>query len=663
MSDPRTHNPSTVHMDEQRRIGCATAQWFDENCVATHPLNANNLLEVLVCGEEAFERIARDIEAAQVSIDLVCWGFDPGMELRRDAAAKDWPRGQPFGSLLLAAAGRGVKVRLLVWYDKIASEKQNNLPGFTGDQRSGYFVQNPATTRDQYLVQGRIPPAPSLGGSDGRTPEQLRNDYCVEWWRNVMSSSQSIEPGLRIELKMRGGSTAEQVQASLTRKDSKEDPPSAAGAVSEKMLLERFATHHQKTLLIDYAWKGGEKAVGYVMGLNSVTDYWDSAEHRFEDPRREVDWARKSATAQALPRSRAVSRDPYQDYASRIQGPALEQVHQNFLKAWVREGGVARPEDKGAAPTRLKDVASPGSTIQVVRTQPQEDCDKTIKNVYWQAASFARNYIYIENQYFFYEAWVRHLKAQREAFMKGAQKAGVASCDASMLHLIAVIPWPEDDGMIPRTYDMVKSLGEADSLPNQHLAMQSQDEAWARWRQLPEDKRLDPDNAPAWDPVHATASQVQAPTKNHQTGELQGMGLKVLLARLVTRNNGKPMPRPEQDYRQIYIHSKLMLIDDAMFTVGSANLNVRSMAVDSEMNVVTNDHALAKELRQRVWGMHVSGFKASAGGNGTPLEIANAFRSWQDALAANKKALRDHEPIGGFVVPFEDGREVHFRHA
>ena len=522
MSEADTHNPSPVHIDEKRCIAASTSQWFDERSAATHPLSANNALEVYVCGKEAFAKIAQDIEAARHSIDLVCWGFDPGMELVREGKDKHWPRGQPFGSLLHAAAGRGVKVRLLVWYRKFASEKQNNMPGFTGDQREGYFVLTPTTTRDDYLAQGRTAPIPVLGGSDGRTPEQLRNDYCIEWWRDVLSDPKPGTTGTRIEVRMRAGSSTEQVQRS-TALDAgagglaPEDPASVDGLASEKVLLEKFATHHQKTILIDYAFDGGAKAVGYVMGLNSVTDYWDSTEHLFDDPRRETDWARKSATAEALPRAQAISRDPYQDYASRIQGPALQQVHKNFIDAWKRDGGKVGPDDSGSEPPKLKHFASPGSTIQVVRTQPQEGSDKTIKNVYWQATSCARNYIYIENQYFYYEAWARHLKGLRAAFVKGQQKAGVKACDARMLHLIAVIPWPEDDGLVPRTYDTVKSLGEADSMPNQHLSMQSKDEAWERWAKLPEDQRLDPRNMPAWDPVHDTAKRVQAPAKNHQT--------------------------------------------------------------------------------------------------------------------------------------------------
>ena len=446
-------------------------------------------------------------------------------------------------------------------------------------------------------------------------------------------------------------------------------------------------THHQKTLLIDYAWQEGEKAVGYVMGLNATTDYWDSGEHCFDTPRRETDWARKSETAKAS-KDRAISRDPYRDYACRLRGPALRDVQRNFVKAWARAGGQTRPDDADKEPAKLREAASPGSRVQIVRTQPQENSEKSIKRLYWQASSFARNYLYIENQYFYYERWVRHLKAMRAAFMQGVQRAGVAQKDGKLLHLIAVIPWPEDDGMVPRTYDMVKSLGEANSMPGQHKSMEARakvmeakEKQWERWQKLTADpQRMAPEGGgmaprsdgmvtslgnrkPILDPLYDSASKVQAPIKDDE-GELEGLGMKVLLARLVTQNQGKPMPKPEQDYRQIYIHSKLMLIDDAFFTLGSANLNVRSMAADSELNMGTDDHKKAKALRQEIWRALAGRFEKSDGGEGGPEATAAAFESWQDVMKDNLKAVEGGQraPITGHIIPFIDKRQINFRH-
>ena len=207
------------------------------------------------------------------------------------------------------------------------------------------------------------------------------------------------------------------------------------------------------------------------------------------------------------------------------------------------------------------------------------------------------------------------------------------------------------------TYDTVKSLGEGASFTGQHRVMQADAAARARYAQ---DKASNgPNNhiiSPALNPVSDSAAKVQVPMKNEKTGELKGMGLKVRIGRLVTRNQGKPMPRPEQDYRQVYIHSKLMGIDDSFVTLGSANLNARSMAADSEINMLTDDHEKAQALRQRVWGANTGNYKESAGGDGSPKAIALAFEYWQKVMDNNKKAMPRRETITGFIIPFEDDR-------
>ncbi|WP_230414031.1 phospholipase D-like domain-containing protein, partial [Collimonas silvisoli] len=136
----------------------------------------------------------------------------------------------------------------------------------------------------------------------------------------------------------------------------------------------------------------------------------------------------------------------------------------------------------------------------------------------------------------------------------------------------------------------------------------------------------------------------------------------VLLARLITRNNGRPLPKQVSNYRQVYIHSKLMVIDDSFITLGSANMNVRSMSGDSEINMTTDDAVKAAELRKRVWGQHAGGFGDCNGGDGSETAIANAFKDWQQLMLKNEENVTANAPITGFLIPFRDLREVTFRH-
>ncbi|WP_211462795.1 phospholipase D-like domain-containing protein, partial [Collimonas silvisoli] len=549
---------------------------------------------------------------------------------------------------------------------------QNNLVGYTGDQRKGYLINAPATSAEDAAAAGVYYQPPPVLGRDSRSPEQLRQDFCVQWWRDALFGKIA-----NLEVKLRKGNPSA-ILSNLKDPASPEDMPSTVaashgGLINEHDLIVKNGTHHQKTIRIDYAYLGGKQAVGYVMGLNSTSDYWDTPEHLFDTPLRETDWGLKSATAKALGNAHPVSRDPLHDYVSRIQGPALRDVHHNFLSAWLRAKGQPHQGESKAVPPSLPTTAR-GSTIQIVRTQPEEG-DKTIKSAYFQATGLARNYLYIENQYFFYERWVRHLKKMRANFTQWSLDAGKKSCECKLLHLFVVIPQPEDDGMVPRTYDTVKSLGEGQSMtgadPRKRAGQQSVIEAAqkkydadvAYWNKLsPEQQMAEPGLTPIKGPLLQTSERVREPVKNPKTGEIEALGLKVLLARLITRNNGRPLPKQVSNYRQVYIHSKLMVIDDSFITLGSANMNLRSMAGDSEINMTTDDAAKAAELRKRVWGQHAGGVRNADGGDGSETAIANAFKDWKDLMDRNKDNVTANAPITGFLIPFRDLREVTFRH-
>ena len=55
----------------------------------------------------------------------------------------------------------------------------------------------------------------------------------------------------------------------------------------------------------------------------------------------------------------------------------------------------------------------------------------------------------------------------------------------------------------------------------------------------------------------------------------------------------------------VYVHSKIYIVDDEWLTLGSANLNERSLFNDSEVNICTDDAALATAVRERLWSEHL----------------------------------------------------------
>ncbi|HXD64361.1 MAG TPA: phospholipase D-like domain-containing protein [Solirubrobacteraceae bacterium] len=55
----------------------------------------------------------------------------------------------------------------------------------------------------------------------------------------------------------------------------------------------------------------------------------------------------------------------------------------------------------------------------------------------------------------------------------------------------------------------------------------------------------------------------------------------------------------------VYVHAKVAAVDDRWLIVGSANLNAHSLFNDTEMCVATDDAALARDTRIRLWAEHL----------------------------------------------------------
>jgi phosphatidylserine/phosphatidylglycerophosphate/cardiolipin synthase-like enzyme len=637
----------------------------------------NNRLKMFICGQEGFAAIAESIKAAKESIDLVCWGFDPGMELVRNESG-EWPRGQTYGDLLIDVCKKNpkLKVRLLVWYDRGGALTAKNMPGYSHDTHSWYYrggkegaaeinaMASVSRLRDALQMWPK-PTAIMREGDYADLPRKLNDDeisrtarqeYCHSWYK---AARQKLLAG--IELRVRSGDRGKIVQA------LEAEPSQPAGLTKVELeagILEHFGSHHQKTVLIDYAYKEGFHAVGFVIGLNSVTDYWDTTAHLLDDPRRERGGKNESKEAVQDIASDAGFRHlkPYQDYACKLEGGgALCFIYANFVSAWDRAG---KDEDYTAEktctsnqtachnpPSELMHKALPGeSMVRIVRTQPEEQ-DKSIKEMYWLATSAAATtagYLYLENQYFQYEDWSKHLlDARRDAIKKwklGCKAAGKSIEDLPILHVLIVIPAPERAQMIPRTHDALATL-------NQHQGMKGQNEmidaynAAGRahkeqfWLRVPD---IQPD-------VVTHANSIKKPSVMELESEL---GLKVCVSMLNTcgLENGR------WRYREIYIHSKLMMSNDVFFTLGSANLNQRSMVVDSELNMGVLDIRHTKDLRRRVWTLLSGGLVDGDG------DMQESFEDWSKLRKENKKRkLDDSEVKGdrkmtGFLLPFDEYR-------
>ena len=91
----------------------------------------------------------------------------------------------------------------------------------------------------------------------------------------------------------------------------------------------------------------------------------------------------------------------------------------------------------------------------------------------------------------------------------------------------------------------------------------------------------------------------------------------------------------------IYVHSKIGIVDDAWFTIGSANLNEHSLFNDSEVNVVTLDEGLARDTRLRLWAEHLERPVEEIDGDST--EVIDEL--WNPIADEQLERLRADEPI------------------
>lgn len=619
---------------------CLSSPWWVRTIKhGTYPPRHACQLEPLICGEEVFKRIQEDLLKAQRSVDIITWGFDPGMVLVRDSGAED---GMRYGDLLKQIATRAenpVMVRLLVWHDNAASYAvQKNNPGLYG---------------------GRVPTIGAYAGYFGETHDR----YNREWFDEIIAGKipkialQTREVALGLVL------------PSLAGERYKIGAKGVLGAI--------YPTHHQKMILIDY--ETPDRAVGYVMGHNSTTDFWDTVEHRFQCSRRETLY--KKNPAEAISRwdatmdeardlyDRQMYRDqpgqasrrraarlvefereygftakPYQDVSLRVRGPVLYDLNHNFCYGWaeaeqanstlfnalwmtppglVVKAALATAKATNIMPEKVPPLVQSRQHLkaadfilrggqhsaQLMRTYPAYK-EKSIKECYANLTRLTQHYIFLQNQYIQYEDWATHLTKCVEK-LRGAGYT-------KPIYVFILTSTPEADGMDLATYDIAVKLGRSDTMAVEHAET------------VKEAKR--------------------GKTKMPITAEeLEKRGIKALMGSMWS---GASKPSSPDDYEETYIHAKVAIVDDAAFTVGSANLNVRSMALDSELNLLSQAKDVAFELRRRL-------FKQCTKDEG-PAQFADmedTFNKWLTLMKDNADAMADRLPLSGQIATFHVDRQ------
>jgi phosphatidylserine/phosphatidylglycerophosphate/cardiolipin synthase-like enzyme len=312
---------------------------------------------------------------------------------------------------------------------------------------------------------------------------------------------------------------------------------------------------------------------------------------------------------------------------------------------------------------------------QILRTpsQKRKQGVKDIEKLYLQAIKTASNFIYIENQYFRVPPLATTLRELVNAFQAGGRK--------TPLYLF-VVTNSSDDGIgvgTVSTYQMLNALGCADVMPGV-AKLERVDDLSAQYDAAVKAKKtadtalndamhmsVEPFSSSTQYPMsNMVASRQEATSAAQRVDELKSQlekakttppekldipGLNVHICTLVPPDTPKGTA-----WDEVYIHSKLMIIDDYFVTHGSANVNLRSMEVDSELNITHESSRVTQALREKLWRIHTNGMGVGEKDRSGRLDAGSAFKVWGDLILKNKdrKSSGTTNPYASLVEFYRD---------
>ncbi|KAJ0530547.1 Phospholipase D alpha 1 [Helianthus annuus] len=516
-----------------QRHGCRVSLYQDahvpDNFIPKIALSGGKYYEPHRCWEDVFDAITN----AKHFIYITGWSVYTEISLIRDSRRQKSGGDVTLGELLKKKSSEGVKVLMLVWDDRTSVDvlKKDGLMA-THDEDTENFFQDCEV-------------------------------HCVLCPRN----------------------------------------PDDGGSFIQDLQISTMFTHHQKIIVVDSPLPNGDsdrrRVVSFVGGLDLCDGRYDSPFHslfRTLDTAHNDDFHQPNYAEACI--TKGGPREPWHDIHSKLEGPIAWDVLFNFEQRWRKQGGknvlvnfrelddiiippspvmfhddeeswnvqLFRSIDGGAAfgfPETPEDAAKSGLV-----SGKDNIIDRSIQDAYIHAIRRAKNFIYIENQYFLGSSF-------------GWQADDIKVEDVGALHLIpkelslkivskikagekftvyVVVPmWPEG---IPESASVQAIL----DWQRRTMEMMYKDIIQALEEQGVED-----------DPRDYLTFFCLGNREAKKSGEYEPA----------------ETPEPESNYHKaqearrfmIYVHAKMMIVDDEYIIVGSANINQRSMdgARDSEI--------------------------------------------------------------------------------
>ncbi len=512
----------------------------------------------LIDGVTIFTELEKSITGAKSSVLLAYWAINFSTKMVTDPS-RSW------GDMLIAAAGSGVKVRVLI----------NDFdPGFQRLPHTNAWVQL-GQLLYMALVKAKLSSdalqvVVSRHASEVSAVAMTLSGVGIDFYDNLAAGMNTIaDPKARLNDYRYSPGLWDKITADMN--SGKLSP-----ATAHKVYPAWPASHHQKLAIID-----GRLAL--TGGANIVDSYIDSDKH---DKKVDKDRMGPWHDAYVKIEGAEIIRDLVTNYVGLWnQGKAGMDVFLTAQKAALKgkapfyatvtptvlnESDIAinatSKTTPPAVPAQIRRTVSTGSPSAPFFTNVRQD----VLDGYLLAISLAEELIYIENQYF------------RE------EKIGKAIIDRHKknadLRTIIVIP--------TRSEELVRKSGDRISKYGAALQYQIIDDM------------------------------------QQQIGSKVGF-----------------FAMERSDKVSVYVHSKLLIVDDKLASIGSANVNPRSLFMDTELDFVWFDTKTVPALRLKLWKEIL----------GNPSDIAtwktkDYVKKWNDIATANKTARVSK--LRGFVRPF-----------
>ncbi|KAH0662792.1 hypothetical protein KY284_027723 [Solanum tuberosum] len=557
--------PGVPYTFFSQRAGSRVSLYQDahvpDNFIPKIPLSGGKYYEPHRCWEDIFDAITN----AKHLIYITGWSVYTEITLVRDSRRQKPGGDITLGELLKKKASEGVKVLMLVWDDRtsVGLLKKDGLMA-THDQETEQFFQ----------------------GTDV---------HCVLCPRN----------------------------------------PDNGGSFVQDIQISTMFTHHQKIIVVDSALPSGEsekrRILSFVGGIDLCDGRYDTPFHslfRTLDTAHHDDFHQPNFADGSI--TKGGPREPWHDIHSRLEGPIAWDVLFNFEQRWRKQGGkdilvnfrelddiiippspVMYPDDHetwnvqlfrsidGGAAFGFPDTPEDAAKAGLVSGK-DNIIDRSIQDAYIHAIRRAKKFIYIENQYF------------------------LGSC----------ADWQCDD-------IKVEDVGALHVIPKElALKIVSKIEAGERFTVyvvVP----MWPEGIPESASVQAILDWQRRTMEMMYRNIVQAMNAKGIeedprnyltffcIGNREVKKSGEyepsESPEPDSNYMRaqearrfmIYVHSKMMIVDDEYIIVGSANINQRSMdgARDSEIamgayqpyHLVTSEPARGQVhgFRMALWYEHL----------------------------------------------------------